>query len=65
MVRLLGERRLFLLKDTTKELQKGLKEAIWNNKKEDQRLDDGSSDIDILDAFEYSIEEFMNDLIDM
>lgn len=65
VVRLIGERRLYLKRNTTKDLQKGLREAIWNSKKEDQRLDDGSTDIDILDAFEYSIEEFMNDLMDM
>ena len=33
--------------------------AIWNNKKlEDQRLDDGTSNIDNLDAMEYSTEEW-------
>ena len=65
VVRLIGEKKLFLLRDSTKDLQKGLREAIWDSKKEDQRLDDGSTDIDILDAFEYSIEEYMNDLIDI
>lgn len=32
--------------------------AIWDNKKIDVRLDDGTVDIDYLDAFEYSINNF-------
>ena len=44
---------------------KALDEAVWDEKKPDVRLDDGQTcDIDTLDAFEYSIEEFMNKLID-
>jgi PBSX family phage terminase large subunit len=65
VVRLLGEQRLLFLKGSTEVLQKGLREAIWDPKKEDQRLDDLSTDIDILDAFEYSIEEFTNMIIDV
>ena len=36
-------------------LEKALCEAVWNPDEPDQRLDDGTSDIDTLDAFEYSI----------
>jgi len=42
-----------------------LNTAVWNDKKTDNRLDDGSTDIDTLDAFEYSIEEFSKMLIDV
>jgi PBSX family phage terminase large subunit len=65
VVKLLGENRLKLLRNTTIELQDALKMTVWDPKKEDVRLDDGvTSSIDIIDAFEYSIEEFSNMLID-
>ena len=38
-------------------------DAVWDSKHEDTRLDDGTSDIDTLDALEYSIEPFMRQLI--
>ena len=45
-------------------MKKALLEAVWNEKKtEDERLDDGTTDIDSLDAFEYTIERDMNRLI--
>lgn len=64
LVRLLGENKILFLRDTTLPLQKAIAEAVWNEKREDERLDNGTTDIDILDAFEYSIEEFTNNLID-
>lgn len=65
VIKLLGQNRLFFMRETTKPLQKGLREAVWDDKQPDTRLDDGkTSDIDILDAFEYSIEEYMNELLD-
>ena len=40
---------------------------MWDSKAaekgEDKRLDDFTSDIDILDAFEYSFERFMRKLV--
>ena len=41
-----------------------LSQAVWNNKEghEDERLDNGTSDIDTLDALEYSMETHLNDL---
>ena len=41
-----------------------LSQAVWNNKEghEDERLDNGTSDVDSLDALEYSIEPHLNDL---
>ncbi len=42
-------------------LRDGLAAAVWDtNAAEDKRLDDFTSDIDILDAMEYSIERYMN-----
>ena len=63
--RLLGQDRLKMLRNTTEPLQYGLRTAVWNEKQEGKRLDDGTSDIDILDAFEYSIEEYMDNLLDV
>lgn len=37
-------------------------EAVWEKDKDDVRLDDGTSDIDTLDAFEYSIEPYFYEL---
>ena len=35
---------------------------MWDSKKPDERLDNFSTDIDILDAFEYSWEPFISKL---
>lgn len=43
---------------------KALQDAMWNADKEDERLDDFSSDIDTLDAMEYSIEPYFRELTD-
>ncbi|MGN1338807.1 MAG: PBSX family phage terminase large subunit [Oscillospiraceae bacterium] len=45
-------------------LIEALKSAVWDEKSihKDVRLDDGSTNIDSLDAFEYSIERFERDL---
>ena len=37
-------------------VKEALEEAVWDEDKEDERLDDGTTDIDTLDALEYSIE---------
>ena len=58
-VRLMGA-GLFSLTEDCKSLSEALQEAVWDPKvNEDERLDDGSSDIDTLDAFEYTIERDM------
>lgn len=49
----------FLCKDQCQSLEDALTTALWDEKKslvEDVRLDDGTSDIDTLDAFEYTFE---------
>jgi len=44
-------------------LKAGLASAVWDEKADgDKRLDNFSTDIDILDAFEYSIERYMGAL---
>lgn len=63
VVRLMGAGRFFITEDC-ETLSKALQDAVWNNKaKQDERLDDGSSDIDTLDAFEYTIERDIDSLI--
>lgn len=61
---LLMQDRLKFLDGETKEIIKGLQEATQdNNVNEDRWLDDGTSDIDILDAFNYGIERWCKPLI--
>ena len=56
---LMSQGRLRLLADCDL-LAAGLASAVWDEKSPvDKRLDDFTSDIDILDAFEYSIERYM------
>ena len=55
------------MKDTTKPLQDGFDGAMWvdnsaHPSKEDERMDNGTSDIDIMDAFEYSITPYLKKL---
>lgn len=60
LVRLMGA-GLFYLTEDCKTLSEALQDAVWNPKAElDERLDDGTSDIDTLDAFEYTIERDIN-----
>jgi len=62
---LIEQRRFFITEDCGS-LTKALCTAVWNPKNltEDERLDDGTSDIDTLDGFEYSFEKDMKHLID-
>lgn len=59
---LMAQGRLKILRQN-KNLIKAFQEAVWDEKHEDERLDDGTSDIDSLDAFEYSIFPYYNNLI--
>jgi len=43
----------------------GLRSALWSKDKPDTRLDNFSTDIDIMDGFEYSWERFMRNLCPM
>lgn len=64
-VKLMGARRFFITKDCGS-LKTALTDAVWNKEVvgKDERLDDGSTDIDSLDAFEYTIERDMKYLIE-
>lgn len=54
---LMGSGRYHIVEGECEDLINGLKNAVWDGKSlEDKRLDDGTSDIDILDADEYSWE---------
>ena len=55
---LLSQSRLFLTGDC-ETLKDAMSQAMWNSKKltHDERLDDGTTDIDTMDAFEYTIEQ--------
>ena len=56
VLRLMGAGHFFITEDC-ETLSTALQEAVWDEKAlKDDRLDDGSSDIDTLDAFEYTIE---------
>lgn len=63
-VRLMGAGRFFMT-DDCESLQTAFSDAVWDKEKKDkdERLDDGSTDIDSLDAFEYTIERDMKELI--
>lgn len=63
-VKLMGAGRFFITDDCNS-LETALSDAVWNKevKDKDERLDDGSTDIDSLDAFEYTIERDMKELI--
>ncbi len=57
---LMAEGKFRITRECTR-LRDGLCNAIWDTSAaEDKRLDDFTSDIDILDAMEYSIERYMN-----
>lgn len=59
-VRLMGAGRFFITPDC-QTLKKALQDAVYNGKAlQEERLDDGSTDIDTLDAFEYTIERDIN-----
>ena len=59
-VRLMGAGRFYITEDC-QTLKKALQDAVYNSKVlQEERLDDGSTDIDTLDAFEYTIERDIN-----
>lgn len=59
---------LWYIEEECKTFVEAVSSAVWDdNAKEDVRLDDFTSDIDTMDAFEYSFTRFMkqiNDVID-
>ena len=59
---LFGQMRRFILRKC-KYLIEAYSQALWDEKKEDERLDDGTTPIDDLDASEYSMFPFYDKLI--
>lgn len=61
---LMAQHRFWILEHEDNEpIKNALYNAVWDKDKIDTRLDNGTSDIDTLDAFEYSFEKHYNDLI--
>lgn len=64
-LRLMGSGRFWYTKDAVT-IEQALTEAVWDKTKPtDERLDDGSTDIDSLDAMEYTFERDIKDLINV
>lgn len=63
-IKLMSLGKFFVVEEDCQTLVEALSQAVWNNKEghEDERLDNGTTDIDTLDAFEYSLEPHLNDL---
>ena len=55
----------FLIHSSCANTAKALREAVYDGKRptEDIRLDDGTTNIDSLDSFEYSCESVMSDIL--
>jgi PBSX family phage terminase large subunit len=63
LLRLMGSMRFWITSDC-ETVKTALSEAVWNKDKfEDERLDDGSTDIDTLDSLEYTYERKLKQLI--
>ena len=61
---LISAKRLFIMRGEADVFVSALSEAAWNPKSlVDERLDNGSSNIDSLDAFEYTIEKDHDELM--
>ena len=62
---LLSQHRFFVMKHC-RHLIEAMQTAVWDSKQitKDVRLDDGNYNIDSLDAMEYSIEPYMQDLVE-
>ena len=63
--RLMGQGRFHIMDTGCESLCEALSAALWNpkNPTADERLDNGTTDIDTLDAFEYSFERDISKLI--
>ena len=59
---LMAQGRLKVNRVCTKMIQ-AFRDAVWDEDHEDERLDDGTSDIDSLDAFEYAMFSFKDQII--
>ena len=57
--------RFFYVEEECRSLMDAISSAIWDKKKptKNERLDDGTSDIDSMDAFEYTFERYIPKLL--
>lgn len=64
LLKLMALGKFHIVEEDCKELVEALCQAVWNNKEghEDERLDNGSYSVDVIDSFEYSFEPHLNDL---
>ncbi|MGM9969798.1 MAG: phage terminase large subunit [Anaeroplasma sp.] len=64
ITRLLGTKRLFFMR-SAKSVLDAFRTCVYNSKEghEDERLDDGATDIDSVDSGEYTIEPFADNLL--
>ena len=61
---IISQNRFFIMKHC-KHIISAFQTAVWDGKSLcDKRLDDGNYNIDSLDAFEYSVESLMNEIIE-
>lgn len=63
VVKLQGQGRFWVAKHC-KTVISALQDAVWDDKHDNSRLDDGTTDIDTLDAMEYGIEPNYRDIMD-
>lgn len=63
-VAMFAQQRFYIVSNCTETIQAYM-DAVWDDKKQDTRLDDGTTNIDTLDATEYSQEPFIKSMIDM
>lgn len=59
-----AQHRFFIVSNCPETIQ-AYTDAVWDDKKEDVRLDDGTTNIDNLDSSEYSQEPYMKTMIDL
>lgn len=60
---LFSQDRIKLVAGACDDLCAGLREAVWDEKHDDEPLDDGSYDRDVLDAFDYSMTPHITQLL--
>lgn len=60
---LFSQDRIKIVEGQCDDLCNGLRSAVWDDKHEDQPLDDGTYDRDIIDAFDYSMTPHITQLV--
>ena len=61
---LIAQNRLWYLEGECETFVEAMCGAVWDSKHPDTRLDNGTSDIDTMDAFEYSFEKHIMELLE-